>query len=451
MVWIGNLDNNLIETVKEPHSCPLVLREIKIHKSTLEKIFILAEETPEVLQQSLEVYCFLVGNSEEAIVTDILIPKQRVSYASIDIDGAALVELSETVKTMGEGMAILGWAHSHANFTVFSSHRDNQNHNTILNQTNNILIKNNQNLKYMFSITVNERRETFGVILVQYPCGLVLQRNKARISIIEDKLEDTDIEEMRNIISQAIEERVEIHTFATSLGTLDSQTFSHRQDSFFIENNQDSHPMIDEDLVYIHRQSDVGRWDVKLSQSEYRRQLSEYLSQQIEEGDLTPLLDQKYQTRLVKELLMQLQENSTPTERTDLHNMDMQAIVEKTISYTVNSVIDEVKKLINLDYLPKTEQETDVDASKTPTLTDDQELECTGTCGRKINRAEADLLDWKVDSLGQIYCPQCQEMLHIICKCTNCNAEIDLSVTDQHGWTCVYPEKGRWLCPRCNQ
>ena len=147
MVWIGNLDNNLIETVKEPHSCPLVLREIKIHRSTLEKIFILAEEIPKVLQQSLEVYCFLVENSEEAIVTDILIPKQRVSYASIDIDGAALFELSDTVKTMGEGMAILGWAHSHANFAVFSSHRDNQNHNTILNQTNNILIKNKQNLK----------------------------------------------------------------------------------------------------------------------------------------------------------------------------------------------------------------------------------------------------------------------------------------------------------------
>ncbi|MFX1252835.1 MAG: hypothetical protein ACFFCZ_14610 [Promethearchaeota archaeon] len=446
MVWIGNLDNNLIETVKEPHSCPLVLREIKIHKSALEKIFILAEETPQVLQQSLEVYCFLVGNNEEAIVTDILIPKQRVSYASIDIDGTALFELSETVKTMGEGMAILGWAHSHANFTVFSSHRDNQNHNTILNQTNNILIKNNQNLKYMFSITVNERHETFGVILVQYPCGLVLQRNKARISIIEDNFEDTDIEEQRSLISQAIQERVEVHAFATSLFTLDSETSSHEQDSFITEDNQDSDPMIDEALVYVHHQSDVGRWDVKLKQSEYRRQLSERLSQQIREGDLTPLLDQKYQTRLVKELLMQLQESFSPTEKTDLHNTNIQAIVEETISYTVNSVIADVKKLINPDYSTEPDQET-----KTPTLADDQELECMGSCGRKVNRAEIDLLNWKVDSFGQIYCPQCQELLHIICKCANCEAEIDLSVAEQNGWTCVYPKKGRWLCSRCNQ
>ncbi|MFX0096082.1 MAG: hypothetical protein ACFFBD_30365, partial [Candidatus Hodarchaeota archaeon] len=175
--------NEPIRTIRKSKSCPAALRIIPITRMAIEKIFILAQRVSQLMRSHLEVYCFLIGN-DEGIVEDILIPPQHVSHSFVEIPEAALDAVALSVKEIRSDYKILGWAHSHANFSVFSSGTDDRNHQTVLNQTLNLKLVNGTELKYAYGITVNEAREVYPVIITQYPCGTVIQRQGV-LEIIE--------------------------------------------------------------------------------------------------------------------------------------------------------------------------------------------------------------------------------------------------------------------------
>ncbi|MFX1532749.1 MAG: hypothetical protein ACFFDI_00795 [Promethearchaeota archaeon] len=172
-----------IKTIQQSKSCPAALRVIPITRRAIEKTFILAQRISHLMKSHVEVYCFLLGD-KEGVVRDILIPPQEVYHSFVEIPEEALEAVALSVKEIEPNYQILGWAHSHANFSVFSSGTDDQNHRTILNQTLNLKTVNGIELKYAYGITVNEAREVYPVIITQYPCGTVIQR-KGVLEIIE--------------------------------------------------------------------------------------------------------------------------------------------------------------------------------------------------------------------------------------------------------------------------
>ncbi|MFX1253442.1 MAG: hypothetical protein ACFFCZ_17670 [Promethearchaeota archaeon] len=201
-----------ITTLQQSKSCPAALRIIPITRSAIEKTFILAQRISHLLKSHVEVYCFLLGD-KEGIVRDILIPPQEVHHSFVEIPEEALEEVALSVREIQPNYQILGWAHSHANFSVFSSGTDDQNHRTILNQTLNLKVVNGIELKYAYGITVNEAREVYPVIITQYPCGTVIQR-KGVLEIVEpdELLEKTTTKPLKVSSAQPADKKPETPT-----------------------------------------------------------------------------------------------------------------------------------------------------------------------------------------------------------------------------------------------
>ncbi|MFX1254080.1 MAG: hypothetical protein ACFFCZ_20875 [Promethearchaeota archaeon] len=176
--------NKPMRTVKRPVTCPVALKVIEIKSQAMEKIFVMSEAVSTLLPgTSLEVYCFLIG-SRKGYVEDILIPPQIVQPTGVEISGSHLIEVSDQVARLDD-KAVLGWAHSHGRMPAFSSQIDDVNHETILNETFNLKIIDDYELKYIYSITVNLKREIYPLVLTQYPCGALVAR-RAVIDIIDE-------------------------------------------------------------------------------------------------------------------------------------------------------------------------------------------------------------------------------------------------------------------------
>ncbi|MFX0061032.1 MAG: hypothetical protein ACFFC7_02520 [Candidatus Hermodarchaeota archaeon] len=201
-----------ITTIQQSKSCPAALRIIPITRRAIEKTFILAQRISHLMKRHVEVYCFLLGD-KEGVVRDILIPPQEVYHSFVEIPEEALEAVALSVNKIDSNYQVLGWAHSHANFSVFSSGTDDQNHRTILNQTLNLKVVNGIELKYAYGITVNEAREVYPVIITQYPCGTVIQR-KGVLEIVEpdELLEKTTTKTIKELPAQQADKTPESTT-----------------------------------------------------------------------------------------------------------------------------------------------------------------------------------------------------------------------------------------------
>ena len=151
-----------------PEPSPLSI--IRISQVALEKLYLLAQEVFEVLHQPLEVYALCLG--EDGIISDILIPQQNVSFASIHIHSDNILALIPEIQE--KNLPILGWAHSHANFGVFFSGTDDSNQKVILAETANYReTEDKQRVKYTYGITVNIHRALYGEVSTQFASGRI--------------------------------------------------------------------------------------------------------------------------------------------------------------------------------------------------------------------------------------------------------------------------------------
>lgn len=151
-----------------PEPSPLSI--IRITQVALEKLYLLAQEVFEVLHQPLEVYALCLG--EDGIISDLIIPQQNVSFASIHIHSDNILALIPEIQE--KNLPILGWAHSHANFGVFFSGTDDSNQKVILAETANYReIEDKQRVKYSYGITVNINRALYGEVSTQFASGRI--------------------------------------------------------------------------------------------------------------------------------------------------------------------------------------------------------------------------------------------------------------------------------------
>lgn len=164
------------------------ISSIKITENALKMLFSMAKQMKHVFGKDYEVYAFLVGNDD--IVTDILIPPQTVSYTHISISPNDLMQLVEPIEKYN--LKILGWGHSHCDFSVFFSNTDDENQMRILNETENYkefttddghIIK----MKFAYGVTVNINGEVYGEVTTQFPCGAVFNRENVPIEVIKSE------------------------------------------------------------------------------------------------------------------------------------------------------------------------------------------------------------------------------------------------------------------------
>ncbi|UYP47019.1 hypothetical protein NEF87_003304 [Candidatus Lokiarchaeum ossiferum] len=156
----------------------LALRQIHISSRALHKMFFMAKEVIRLFNEPLEVYALAVGNSE--VIEDILIPRQMCSHTSIHINAKDLLSLMPEIQK--QDVNVLGWTHSHANFSVFFSGTDTQNQKTILAETSNFRTLNGSRVKFCYGLTVNIHQDVFGMVSTQFSSGKIYS-NQATLEI----------------------------------------------------------------------------------------------------------------------------------------------------------------------------------------------------------------------------------------------------------------------------
>jgi hypothetical protein len=215
-----------------PEPSPLSI--IRITQVALEKLYLLAQEVFEVLHQPLEVYALCLG--EDGIISDIIIPQQNVSFASIHIHSDNILALIPEIQE--KNLPILGWAHSHANLSVFFSGTDDSNQKVILAETANYReIEDTQRVKYAYGITVNIHHALYGEVSTQFASGRI-EHKKASFSFYGGFPSSWDEKTFRAYIREQIQRKVK-----TS-----SSYFSHATPSDPITIPPDEMEIIDEFL-----------------------------------------------------------------------------------------------------------------------------------------------------------------------------------------------------------
>ncbi|MHA1751350.1 MAG: hypothetical protein ACTSYZ_03185 [Candidatus Helarchaeota archaeon] len=195
---IKSLDDiSSIKIKREPDNCPVALKKIKITDNALKKLFLMAKAVNEHLGGYYEVYCLLLG--EDDIIEDIYIPEQEAGTTSVNVSEDNLIKIINNIDSLEITKKILGWGHSHGNFSVFSSYTDDQNHLTILNQTSNFVKINNQEIKFAYGLTVNVKKEIFGIVISQYTCGAIFQR-KGNFIYLRNQDSFDEFSEYNNIL-----------------------------------------------------------------------------------------------------------------------------------------------------------------------------------------------------------------------------------------------------------
>ena len=198
--------SSAITTIEDPDFCPAAMRELRISDGALEKIYTMAEIVVELANKGYEAYCLLLG-TEDGLVEDILIPEQEVTAYSVDISTDSLLKVADEIDELDTNLQVLGWAHSHHSMMAFSSSTDDDNHKTILNQTNNIRQINGKKTKYMYGLTVSlEPRDNYGVLTSQFECGATLQREAT--VIIDEQESSLDSKKLRTQLKKEIKEKV---------------------------------------------------------------------------------------------------------------------------------------------------------------------------------------------------------------------------------------------------
>jgi len=167
--------------------CPPAIDTIPWTEEAYSDVILMAKAINEISiekygddSKKLEVYCYVLTDSNKiypnipARITEIYIPYHSLSETSVNVSEEGVLEVQKYIKENNK--ILLGWAHSHGHFKVYSSKTDEINHKTLLNDTSNIIKINNFNLKYVYGITINDQAEKYGVIITQYPCGNLIRR-----------------------------------------------------------------------------------------------------------------------------------------------------------------------------------------------------------------------------------------------------------------------------------
>jgi hypothetical protein len=200
--------------------CPPALRVIPVTRTAYEDMIMLAKGVNEISRekwgpnsQKMEVYCYVLADPDEippdrpARISEIIIPKHRATETGVEVGIENLKDIQKYI--LETGKVVLGWAHSHGHFEVYSSATDERNHQTLLNETSNIIKINNFQLKYVYGITVVESGEKFGILLTQYPCGHV-QRVEAEFDIQGEGYTEDELEARFQDIKQQIRQKVNL-------------------------------------------------------------------------------------------------------------------------------------------------------------------------------------------------------------------------------------------------
>ena len=198
---IGNFSQRMV--------CPPPLDKIRITKRAFTDLILLSKAVNEYAKQKwgqdtpkLEIYCYVLTDSkdynkeEQAIIKEIYIPHHKASETSVKVNPEDILEVKRYIETNEK--VILGWAHSHGHFDVYSSKIDEENHQKLLMDTGNIIelhatdppsgaranIIEKYSRKFSYGITINDQKERFGVILTQYPCGIIQRKVDEHFEII---------------------------------------------------------------------------------------------------------------------------------------------------------------------------------------------------------------------------------------------------------------------------
>ncbi len=174
--------------------CPPAIDTIPWTKKAFSDVIMMAKAINEISidkygedTKKLEVYCYILTDSNNfpsnipARITEIYIPYHSLSETSVNVSEEGVLEVQKYIRENNK--ILLGWAHSHGHFRVYSSKTDEINHKTLLNDTSNIIERKNFNLKYIYGITINDKAEKYGKILTQYPCGNIIHRVDLKFDI----------------------------------------------------------------------------------------------------------------------------------------------------------------------------------------------------------------------------------------------------------------------------
>ena len=201
--------------------CPPPIEIIPWTKKAFTDVILMANAINEISiekfgedSKKLEVYCYVLTDSEKitlnepARITEIYIPYHSLSETSVNVSEEGILEVQKYIRENNK--TLLGWAHSHGHFKVYSSETDENNHKTLLNDTSNIIKRKNFNLKYVYGITINDEAEKYGVILTQYPCGNVIHRVDQKFDIQGDEFDNSQKKARYAEIKRILESRTSI-------------------------------------------------------------------------------------------------------------------------------------------------------------------------------------------------------------------------------------------------
>ncbi|MCF2141578.1 MAG: hypothetical protein K9W44_16105 [Candidatus Lokiarchaeota archaeon] len=200
---------------------PPKFENIFITAKAFDEIIMLATAVNEISKDrwgpdsaKLEVYCYVLGDKlpktprKPQTITGIYIPYHNASEVNVVVPEAGILEVKKYIEQMEK--VVLGWAHSHGHYKVYSSETDEVNHLTLLHDTFNYAESNSFRLKYIYGITVNDKGDHMGVILTQFPCMHIQRAEDHQFTLIGDPYSKSEFLDRYREIKAIVADRVNI-------------------------------------------------------------------------------------------------------------------------------------------------------------------------------------------------------------------------------------------------
>ncbi len=175
--------------------CPPKISKVFVTTKAFQDMILMTKAANEISREiwgekspDMEIFCYVLTDSNQITkenpgrITEIYIPKHRASETAVYVSKDSIIEVQNYIKQNNK--IILGWAHSHGHFEVYSSKTDDSNHMTLLNDTSNYVDHCDIKVKYVYGITVVESGEKLGIILTQYSCGHIGRSEDKKFDII---------------------------------------------------------------------------------------------------------------------------------------------------------------------------------------------------------------------------------------------------------------------------
>ncbi len=201
--------------------CPPGISTIPLTRKAFEDMILVAKAINAISKErwgkrseKLEVfmYCFAepdeIRSGEPARISSIYIPYHQASESRVDVNEPGILDVKKYIEKTGK--ILLGWSHSHGHFKVYSSHTDEINHQTLLNETSNYLKIVPFQLKYIYGITINDEGQKYGVILTHYPCGHLERNVDEHFDISGEGYTPHEKEERYEELKEILEERATV-------------------------------------------------------------------------------------------------------------------------------------------------------------------------------------------------------------------------------------------------